>query len=990
VDALVAAILAAASLGAAAHWAAPARAALAERESPVRRGTLSEQGARRLVTVVHLEVSTAAGTDEDDRVERAAAVLAAAQITLEDAGGLMVGRTPREILAVFGAIGSSGDEPDKAASAARAVVLAASEVPSLRARAGIDTGRVLVKGTSLSAPATVAGEPLEHAARLVSLAEAGEVRVSARTARHLRRRFLLEPRPGTEDFRLVGRRPADLLRAGPLPLVGREEVLRAVVDHLGAAVRDGAPRSVLVLGAPGIGKSRLRLEALELFASRGGFVLAQATAEPHESMASLALARALLRQIRGAGPSAEHRGMSPLAAARAAIAAAARARPLLLALDDAQWADDASLDLVEGLARGEIEAPLALLALARPELAERRPRLRPAFGLCVELGPLGPEQAQDLARAWMGDASTPEAARAIAEASEGNPFFVEELASDHAERGPEPHGETPSTLEAAIQARLDRLGEADRLVLRAAALLGRAFRRSDLEVLLGEAGGPERAELDGALQRLEGARLVFPQRPDARADDWHIFKHALIRDAAYGELPAALRRRLHAAAARLLEGEERRTGTEGLLETLIALARHREGAGEPKLARAAYEQAGDLAAAQGAMGDAFRCYERARELAGAAVEVELLLDLGETAVQVGAFAVAREVLDLAVARTEADPDRRTDAARALLQRATLAKQCGAWDEAVALCRRGLNLVDEERAAALAARLHSLLGWVLGYVQGDNEAGLPESLRAVELLGSTHDRPELARAYSALGANYMRAGQWRDQLQCNQRSLELGLEAGSLEQVARAHLNLGVNHLGLGDLELSAGHSRQAIATSERMCATALATIARNNLGLALTDLGRLDEAEREISEALRLAARCGGGYFEDEARMTLARIAAKRGDLESARARAEESARHAVAQAAPIDEGIARRVLGAILSRAGEHEAAARELDLAESLLRSADLGELARVRAERSRALARRGEALAAAVEREAARELLSRLGAAHDLARLEDLDWI
>jgi tetratricopeptide (TPR) repeat protein len=981
VDALVAGIVAAAGLGA---GAAPMPAPEAPvRETP-RRGTPGDRSARRLATVVHVQVEACGEErDEETLADRAAACLAAAEAALTDAGGLLVGRAPHEVIAVFGALSSTGDEPARAAGAARAVVAAGDGLPGVRVRAGIDTGRLLVRAAGLAGRTTVAGEVLSRAARLAAAAAPGEVRASLRTGRHLRRRFLLEPGPGGDDLCVAARQPAEARVGRETPLVGREEEVGALIDELAGSARTGEPRSALVLGATGIGKSRLRREVVEALSSRGDLRAAMATAEPHETLASYAALRALLGPLfPDADPLADP-AMPPAAAARAALARAAKEHPLLLVLDDAHWSDDATLDLVEALARGEVEAPIAVLVLARPDLSERRQRLRRSFRLSLELGPLSPERARELAGLCLGEGAARESALLLAEAAEGNPFFVEELAQDQLERS-SGVAATPSTVEEVIQARLDRLSDAEREVLRAAALLGHNFRRREILSLLAAVGAPETEELDACLAALDARRIVSPLPPDASADDRYALRHSLIREVAYREIAPAVRRRLHAAAAELLRGSSES------VERLVALAGHLECSEDPEGALSAYRRAGDLATALGAAGDAFQCYARARALPGAAADVELSIQAGEAAVQAGAFAEAEAALDEAVTRAASRAERPELAARALHARASLAKQCGRWDEALGYTRRGLALVDEGRQPVLAARLHSLTGWVLGYIRGDNAAGLPESLRAVELLGPVGDKAELARAYSALGANYMRAGRWRDQLACNQRSLQLGEEMGSLEITARAHLNLGVNYLGLGELEESLSHSRHAVSQSERMCALALAAVARNNVALALVDLGRLGEAEEEVRRGLREAQRCGGCYFEDEALITLARVAAKRGDLSQARSQAEASLACARAQGGRVGEGIARRVLGAIRSLAGEHDAALAELDAAEEILRDADLGELARVRAERARALARRGDAEGAAREREGARGTFASLDAALELAKLEDLGWV
>ncbi len=1039
------------------------------------------RGTRRLATVLHLVVDAPGAEDDDELAERAESLLAACDAALADAGAIVIGRLPRSVVAAFGAAISRGDEPQRAADTARA--LGAAAAAGLVVRVGIDTGRLLVRedGERLA----VSGDAVARAAQLATSAGAGEVLVSARAARHVARRYVVEP-AGASAARVVARRRVDERVAPLAPLYGRDAELERLLHALAAPVRSGERGAVLLLGAPGLGKSRLLREALEVLDARGGLRVIATAAEPGHALAPYGVLRLLLRRLAGlepgagadeadeaarrllggspvqesveqgaraaaskaivrtlaallagAGRGAGAAGSSALAAARAAFTSAARAGPLVVIVDDAQWADDGTLDLLEALARGELEAPLALLVLARPELAELRPRLRAAFPVVIDLPRLPPVAATALAASCLGVGADAEAARALAAAADGNPFFVEELAEDLRQRGGASGGPAPTTVEEAIQAHLDRLSLDERELLRAASVLGLGFRRAALPPLLAAADvilSP--GELDDRLAGLEARNILAAQPADADADDRFAIRHALLRDAAYRELVPAARRALHAAAAtelrrRMHTGASGTSGPAGFpttpgsitydtgeahelvvvqgVEPLVELARHLEGAEQKDEAADVLRRAGDLAALQHARGEAYRCYARARDLLGERASVALLIDLGDSALEAGAFAAAEAALDAALARLalgdgsggsgararSAGSERADDAARAhaLVLRAQVMQQRARWDDALADARAGLAALGEggeRREPELAARLRGLLGWVLGYIRGDNEAGLPESLRAVELLERRGAPAELAGAYSRLGANYMRAGRWRDQLQCNRRTLELAEQAGALELVARAHINLGVNLQALGELDESLSHTRRALALYERMCATHAIALARNNLGGTLTDVGRVSEAAAELAEAIRLSDRCGGGYFRAEAEVTLARLAVRAGNLAGGRAPAEAAIARAHAEGGRVDEAIGRKVLAAVLSRLGEPEAALAELDAALAIVKDADLGERARVHAERARVLDRAGRGASASAARDVARVELAVLGATLDLAKLGELAWI
>jgi tetratricopeptide (TPR) repeat protein len=287
---------------------------------------------------------------------------------------------------------------------------------------------------------------------------------------------------------------------------------------------------------------------------------------------------------------------------------------------------------------------------------------------------------------------------------------------------------------------------------------------------------------------------------------------------------------------------------------------------------------------------------------------------------------------------------------------------------------------------LAALLHGHLGWVTAYMLGDVAGGLAGCQRAVALLAGTSHLAELAVAYSLLGAAYMRAGRWRDQLEANRKNLAIGEQLGALELVAKANLNLGVNLAALGETAEAIACSRTALALNQRMCMTALVGLARNNLALALIDAGALAEAEAELDEAERLSGLCGGLYYRTEVAQGRTRIAARRGDLDGALAHAAAALRLG---ASPIDEGITRRLAGAVLSMAGRHDEAAVELAAAARALGDADLGEAARVVAELGRAALRRGDPSGEALLVDAGRRFAA-LGAALDAHHLRDLSWL
>ena len=261
------------------------------------------------------------------------------------------------------------------------------------------------------------------------------------------------------------------------------------------------------------------------------------------------------------------------AATRRLVEELACERPVVVAFDDVHWAEETLLDLIEHLASRLGASPVLLLCLARPDLAERRPAWLRDAATCVSLGPLSEAESQTLLDAL----GAPSAVRErIAEMSEGNPLFLEQLVAYA--------GETSASIELAgsirgvLHARLDRLDREERAVLERAAVAGRSF---SLEAVL-ELTAPEARER--AVSRLYDLARRGLVRPDTSTPgEGFRFQHALIRDVVYDSMPKAARVDLHLAMASRLEEDEAPGAVVGYhLERAYLLFREL-GRAEPEL-----------------------------------------------------------------------------------------------------------------------------------------------------------------------------------------------------------------------------------------------------------------------------------------------------------------------------------------------------------------------------------------------------------------------
>ena len=468
----------------------------------------------------------------------------------------------------------------------------------LGGRIGVGTGEVIADHPAPGRP-LASGDAVNAAKRLEELADAGETLIDDATHRLVR--DFIEVEPATDGSRLVEMR-ADRGRPRGLhsPLVGRAQQLEGLSSALAAAVADRTCHLVTVLGPAGVGKSRLVEEFIgdlgdQATVLSGGCLPygegitywplaeivrdlagvdgdAQGTGSREAMAAQLAgepkadLIVTLVAEAVGLGGSGANTSEKIFWAVRRLFEALARRRPLVIVLDDLQWAESTFLDLVEHVADLARDAPIVLLCLARPELLEGRPgwgggKLNAAS---ILLEPLGADETRQLVENLLSQASpSSDAAIRIAQACEGNPLFAEEflamLIDDGLLQRADGHwtlfdelGQlpVPPTIHALLAARLERLPEEERAPLARVSVEGTVFHREAARELAPAALVPV---VDRSLTALVRKDVIRPERSSFAEDDAFRFRHILIRDAAYRSLPKETRADLHARFAAWLE-----------------------------------------------------------------------------------------------------------------------------------------------------------------------------------------------------------------------------------------------------------------------------------------------------------------------------------------------------------------------------------------------------------------------------------------------------
>jgi class 3 adenylate cyclase/ketosteroid isomerase-like protein len=532
---------------------------------------------------------------------------AAMRGAVEAQGGRVTQLMGDGVKAVFGAPRVAEDD------AIRAIRAAVAMQDAFRALLGEKRGRVGNTGLRVAVntgevvaddAAEIIGDPVNVAARLQEQGKDGDVVIGGSTQRIVASlvtldrlgSFALKGRAeAVEAWRVVSLDAPAAARAAAF--VGRDDELRRLLAVYETALAAPATRLAVLLGSPGLGKSRLLDELAQRLGDDATVLAARCDASGGATFAPLAAAlrtrlglegaegdelrAAIVRAVPG---SDEERariaaGIEALLAGtplspeetfydvRRLLAALATEKPVVLAIDDLHWAEPLLLDLIEHLVQWGTGVRLLVLAAARPELRDARSSLVVPGAVAadvVTLAGLDATSASRLAASVIGADALPAAvAGRVLTTSEGNPLFLRELVRMLVNDGVlRREGERwalavavadldiPPTIQALLAARIERLRPEERLVLERAAVVGRHFSRAAVAQLL-----PQGDDLDARLESLRRSELIEPDTGWFLGEPALRFHHVLIRDAGYRRVLKGTRAELHARLADWIEAK---------------------------------------------------------------------------------------------------------------------------------------------------------------------------------------------------------------------------------------------------------------------------------------------------------------------------------------------------------------------------------------------------------------------------------------------------
>jgi class 3 adenylate cyclase len=815
---------------------------------------------------------------------------------LEHYGGTVEKFIGDAVMALFGAPVAREDDPERAVRAALSIREAIAEFNQadptldLHVRIGVTTGEALIAldARPVEGEGMASGDVVNTAARLQAAAPVDGVlvdqatywatnrRIAYRAAAPVRAKGKAEPVPVWQALPPGPESDVESVRTTRAELIGRAAELGLLEAALARARTGRRLELALVVGVPGIGKSRLVAELAQQVAAApdpvtwrqgrclpygegvalwalGEIIKGQAdiletdpvevaAGKLHKAVVDLiadkpeaAWVTSHLRPLVGlsaAGEASSDRQAEAFAAWRRFLEALAGQRPTVLVVEDLHWADDALLEFLEYLVDGDAAMPLLLIATARPEFLSRRPGWEGGNprAVAVSLSPLSESATARLLSALLDQALIPAELQVdLLEKAGGNPLYAEEYVRMLVDRGfLHRTGRTwrrdagqvplPETVQGIIAARLDALDPGEKALLADAAVLGTVSWLGALAKL----GGTQPLSLQSRLRVLEDRQFLREERHSSVAGERQFsFRHVLVRDVAYAQLPRGQRADKHQKAAEWIEA----LSPDRAEDRAELLAHH-------YLAAVAYARA--------ARQDTAVLAERTKVACGNA---------GDRALELNAFSAAKRWYAAALDHLDHDDPARPRLLFRLGRARFYAEQAGG--EQLAEARDGLLAAGDRESAAEAEAMLGKLAWLAG----EGARAIEHDRRAAALLAGAPPSRAKATVLVELAGVLMVAGRNQEAIEVGREGLAIAerlrlddIRADALNHVGAAMVSTG-DPAGFVDMEQAVA---LAVAANSPLC-----VIAYVNLGSTLVECGELRRGFELQAEGRRAAERFG-------------------------------------------------------------------------------------------------------------------------------------